>query len=710
MTIKQIKSLVQFSRGNSLTWDALTVAIPDGVVTFSLDDGIFKLGNGVDVYSTLPTLFTYAELSGAIGGASALFDTPALEENGEMVTVALIGDELKYTGSGTTLSSLLSALDTLEANNLTQDTDIAALVSAMLNVDVSVTTATDGNIITISGGKYVDSGQTIAGLTAAAEAQITSVPGPHLEEPRFYTTADKEVEITSMGLSDNSTVYCDVIGFHDDTDTPVFGLTTNNPDVTITNVSGSLFSLTIAGATSDDGINTPIVLIASIDDGTGNSSVSKAIVCNIRHDDILVTIYGGTGTERFMGVTIDSIGNIICVGETNSEGYGDIDCLIIKFDNNLNILYKKYYGSSNGEKFVSVVTNSADDIIACGYGTAGSALVVRFSPELVEINHKFYSGSGTDYFQHIAIDSVDNVVCAGYTTSEGQGSHEMFIIKFDYNLQNKLVGKTYGGSVSEIPQGIAVDSADNIYMVGRTSSEGTGTYSALVIKFDSDLNILARKIWHGASNDYFQGVAVDSAGNIFCCGFSYNLGNGTFSAFVVKFSSDLSTEITCQIFSSVAGQGNEFNKLRIDSEDNVFCTGQGNSEGLGSNEAFVVKYDNNLNLLYKKLVGGVSPDVFQDVAIDSNGNVFCAGYTKSEGLSSNETTMVVKFPKYMPSGTSIGTVLSDITFQDSTAEEIAGSQTLTDSSLTLGTSSLTLSNPGFNSAESNLTQESDIVS
>ena len=49
--------------------------------------------------------------------------------------------------------------------------------------------------------------------------------------------------------------------------------------------------------------------------------------------------------------------------------------------------------------------------------------------------------------------------------------------------------------------GVTVDSSGNVYAVGNTSSEGLGTYEAFIIKFDSSLNKLAGKRYGGSEQN-----------------------------------------------------------------------------------------------------------------------------------------------------------------------------------------------------------------
>jgi hypothetical protein len=97
--------------------------------------------------------------------------------------------------------------------------------------------------------------------------------------------------------------------------------------------------------------------------------------------------YGGTGSDQFNGVTVDASGNVYAIGNTDSEGLGNYDALIIKFDSSLNKLAGKRYG-----------------------------------------------GSGIDQFNGAAIDSSGNIYAVGFTGSEGIGGSDALITKFPSNF------------------------------------------------------------------------------------------------------------------------------------------------------------------------------------------------------------------------------------------------------------------------------------
>jgi hypothetical protein len=73
--------------------------------------------------------------------------------------------------------------------------------------------------------------------------------------------------------------------------------------------------------------------------------------------------------------------------------------------------------------------------------------------------------------------------------------------------------------------------------------------------------------------------------------------------------------------------------VAIDSNNNVYITGHTNgtfpdaSANTGSDDAYVAKYDSNGNRQWVKMLGSTNSDESKGVAIDSNNNVYITGYT-----------------------------------------------------------------------------------
>ena len=162
-----------------------------------------------------------------------------------------------------------------------------------------------------------------------------------------------------------------------------------------------------------------------------------------------------------------------------------------------------------------------------------------------------------------------------------------------------------------------------------------------------------------ATNDYANGVATDSSGNVYVTGgtkggLDGNTSAGNTDLFVVKYNSSGTKEWTKQLGSSGRDSANG---ITIDSSGNVYVTGvtfgglDWNTSA-GANDLFVVKYNSSGTKEWTEQLGSASTDTANAVATDSSGNVYLAGVTYG-GLdgNSNEDNADLFVVKYSSSGT-----------------------------------------------------------
>jgi uncharacterized delta-60 repeat protein len=260
------------------------------------------------------------------------------------------------------------------------------------------------------------------------------------------------------------------------------------------------------------------------------------------------------------------------------------------------------------------------------------------TPEFV----KTWGGSSYDYLFAVAVDSAGNIYCAGFTWSFGAGNYDALLLK--YNSSGTLQwAKTWGGSGNDFLYAVAVDSAGNIYCAGRTYSFGAGYDDALLLKYDSSGALQWAKTWGGSSNDTLYGVAVDSAGNIYCAGWTYSFGAGENDALLLKYNSSGALQ-----WAKTWG-GSNYDYLyavAVDSSGNIYCAGYTYSFGAGGSDALLLKYNSSGTLQWATTWGGGNYDYLWEVAVDSGGNIYCAGYTDSFGAGSGDALLL----KYDSSG------------------------------------------------------------
>lgn len=718
MSIKQIKSLVQFARASSLVWEAMTIAIPDGVAVFSLDDGAFKIGDGTTMYQNLPTLFDYEDLITAQTGVSSLFKDLTVNDNGKMVVVALDESTSKmyYAVSATSLSSLLNSISNLETVGTNQSAAIADLMIKALTLDAGINTAPNNNIIVVNSGRFSNSGISTSSVAAQVAAGVTYIPGSRLEDPEFYTDIAKTIKADKEKLNDNTTYYIDVVGYNNNVTTPVFTVTCQNTNVTITNVAGSLFSVAFNNVTEGVKLDVPVVLFVSFDDGTGKRLLRKSVSCKVLRQRMMISVLGSSNADIFFGNAIDKDGNIICVGTTKSEGLGGAsfgDALIVKYDANLNVISQKRYGGVYDDVFARVVTDKDGNIFVAGWTysegwgnpTYGTCLVMKFDTNLNMIVRKVYGHSYGDQYNNLTVDSVGNIICVGNTASEGGGGpvqNQGLIVKYD-NALNIIAKKHFGGSMSENIYGVVTDNTNNIYLVGNTYSEGTAG-DALIMKFDSSLNVLIKKRLGGAGFDNFRDVCIDNIGDIYAVGYTESEGTGG-EGLVVRYDSDLNI-ISKRRHGGTGAE--EFYGCCASKDGSILVSGYTSSEGGGLIDGIYYRITGGITITQRKRYGGSGEDYFYTVCEDKFGNICLTGRTAS--YSGNNDALLVKLPPAAPAGTFTGTKVTGLVFDGTTTITNAVSS-LTDANVTFtaSDSNLNVASSGLTFAKTNLTNVKDYL-
>jgi hypothetical protein len=406
--------------------------------------------------------------------------------------------------------------------------------------------------------------------------------------------------------------------------------------------------------------------------------------------EVIIGVYGGSLGDAFYKVAVDSNNNIIAVGNTYSEG-ADQNALIVKFDSNLNILYRKIWNNSVQDHLWSVTVDHNNNIFCVGYTYAGTGLVypfvIKLDQNLSVVARKYFTYTNYhSYMYGVTIDNNNNVIiCGAYGDQNIPNSWIACVIKLDNNL-NAIAKVDYYGNYTEAFRLVTVDHENNIICAGYTFSEGSGspTYeNALVVKYNSSLtNILARKVFSGSNAEQFNAVTVDHDNNIICAGYSYSEMAGACHGIVIKF--DTSLNIILKKRYGRAADTVTFESVVVDSNNNIICAGKSN-QGLGIS-GIIVKLNSNFTLLSQKFFDGTGTgtELFLGVALDASDNIICVGYTDSHGIGSptNNNCLALKIESDIPIGTSMGTGITSFTLKD-------GYLTLEDSTLTLSNSTMT---------------------
>ena len=127
--------------------------------------------------------------------------------------------------------------------------------------------------------------------------------------------------------------------------------------------------------------------------------------CGVNNDFKIPSSYvafGGEYNDEFMEVLKTSDGGFVAVGQSNSENYDGLkshganmnnDAIIVKYDNNGNIMWSNNFGGSNLDKFTTVFEEN-DSYIALGVTQSKDEDLEGISQEQAIIAVKFDKNNG----------------------------------------------------------------------------------------------------------------------------------------------------------------------------------------------------------------------------------------------------------------------------------------------------------------------------
>ena len=219
----------------------------------------------------------------------------------------------------------------------------------------------------------------------------------------------------------------------------------------------------------------------------------------------------------------------------------------------------------------------------------------------------------------------------------------------------------WGGDGFDYAYGIAVDSNNNICVVGQTDSDdlippdifGTFYKGGTSDGFATRLSANGAQLWSvylgGLLDDICQSVTMDSAGNPCVTGHTSSTNwvfsktgtikhPGSIGAFVTK----LSASSGSRTWTTFVGGGNDNGRgIATDSSDNIYVVGDTHtsgwasggfntyfySESSGTSDGFLVKLSSAGQHSWSTYLGDSGDDVAYGVACGAGGNVFVTGKT-----------------------------------------------------------------------------------
>lgn len=356
----------------------------------------------------------------------------------------------------------------------------------------------------------------------------------------------------------------------------------------------------------------------------------------------------------FNNLILDSNNNIYIVGEATANDGG-----VCKLSSGLSTVYGSDVDFTSTQSYGFCALDTSENLIAA---TNGSDFVVsKFDSSGNESwSIQLTVASGQTTCQGIATDSADNIYVGINTTSNGA-----FVIKYNSSgVQQWQRSVSISGGASQSIVFMFVSSGDRVFAIMNDLSTFSESH---VVEYNT--SGVAQGVFY-AITGLLRGMDEDSSGNFFFAGLG-GLAIKTNSSGTVQFSKDYS---------------GGFTRATVDPYDNIFFSDFGSQF-----TAPFIKVENDGTLIYErelKSVSGVA-ELYRGFDCDSVGNLYvCA---RSLGR-----LVLIKLPS---NGT--GTQTFKLSFNDSNAcEYVSVSRTYSDTTLTGASGTMSSSNSSIVSAGS----------
>ncbi|MGZ3918932.1 MAG: T9SS type A sorting domain-containing protein [Bacteroidia bacterium] len=417
---------------------------------------------------------------------------------------------------------------------------------------------------------------------------------------KIYGTALNEYGFSVKQTNDGGFIVCGM-QYHDTVNTDVYLLKTDPQGDTswIKYYGGSSADIgEHAEQTSDGGF---IVIGIASSFGAGSSDV-YLIKTNSSGDTLWTRTYGGTASELGHYVKQTSDGGYILAGHTDSFGTQG-DFYLLKINANGDTAWTRSYGGIKHDHAFSVSQTNDNGYIIAGhslsFGTMGGFYAIKTNAFGDTIWTKGYGGNGNSFCYSVEQTLDGGYILGGETECFGAGLSDGLAIKLN-SAGDTMWARTYGGAGSDFLNCIKQLPGGGYILAGYTDSYGAGGTDVLLIKTDSNGNILWSNTYGGAGDDEASAVELTNDGGYIITGSTKSFGTGGYDVYLIRTDSIGNSGCSQAIINSPAINAN-ITVFKVASHSFAAGGNIGNTQtisGYGANSYLDACSLNSINKIY----------------------------------------------------------------------------------------------------------------
>jgi uncharacterized delta-60 repeat protein len=346
-------------------------------------------------------------------------------------------------------------------------------------------------------------------------------------------------------------------------------------------------------------------------------------------------------------ITVDASDNVYVTGETVNSNFED-DYTTIKYNASGQEQWVATYDGhgSFGDYAIAIAVDASGNVYVTGTSDDGDGIsdyaTVKYNSAGQEQWVARYSGSanGGGSAAAMTIDNAGNLYVTG-TAVNGNSGADYATVKYNSAGQQQWVAFYSGPGTpgnSDSAEAIVLDPSGNVYVTGESQGVGTDLDYATVKYNSAGQQQWAARYVGPSDHDEAHGIGVDSTGNVYVTGFSYNSGSN-YDYATVKYNS-AGQQQWVDRYDGPANSTDFANAVAVDNSGDVYVTGTSIGD-VGYYDYATVKYNSSGQRQWVARYDGPGHDSDEATTIvtDGLGNVYVTGYSSGSGFDFDYATI-----------------------------------------------------------------------
>jgi hypothetical protein len=342
-------------------------------------------------------------------------------------------------------------------------------------------------------------------------------------------------------------------------------------------------------------------------------------------DTLWTKTFGGVWDEFGQSIQQTLDGGYIVTGSSESPQQ---NALLIRTDENGNVMWTKHFGGIFNDSGLSVKQTLDGGYIITGYTYSygageGDVWLIKTDENGDTLWTKTIGGIYNDKGHSIQQTLEGGYIITGFTYSYGAGGSDVWLIKTD-EYGNLMWDKTFGLSSLDRGHSVQQTQEGGYIITGYTYLYGAGSQEYWLIKTDENGDSLWSKTFGGNTVDISYSVKQTFDGGYIITGYTYSYGAGRTDVWLIKTDED-GNLMWDKTFGGINFDRGHSVQQTLDG--GYIITGTTASFGSGGYDVWVIRTDENGTETWNKTIGGNNDEWGNSIQQTLDGGYIIVGWT-----------------------------------------------------------------------------------